>query len=100
MAIELKESPARILFWVNEGYWPMRSFGDGLVIGVRDFAFTTGLCVGLDLSGYRRRYCYARRWDAEAALADWDGHGDPPGPRIKVKPTDRLGPGAEAISHA
>lgn len=73
----------------------MRSFGDGLVIGVRDFAFKTGLCVGLDLSGYRRRYCYARRKDAEAALADWDGRGDPPGPWIKVKPTDRLGPGSK-----
>jgi hypothetical protein len=59
--------------------------------------FTTGLMVGLDELGYAYRYCYEHQADAAAALAAWDGQGDPPGPWIKIKghpDGERLGPGA------
>ena len=49
------------------------------------FLFTVGLLVGIDEIGYRVRYCYPSYADAWAALAAWDGVGDPPGPWIKAK---------------
>lgn len=55
--------------------------------------YTTGLFVGLDRMGWRTRFCYEHKVDAVAALDAWDGRGDPPGPWIKEKPSDRLGPG-------
>lgn len=55
--------------------------------------YTTGLFVGLTDYGYERRYCYENYSDAFAALIQWDGKGDPPGPWLKEKPSDRLGPG-------
>jgi hypothetical protein len=57
--------------------------------------FTTGIFVGIDEWGWQRRYCYENFDDAVAALAAWDGSGDPPGPWIKEKPSDRRGPGSE-----
>lgn len=65
----------------------------GVLAGVQGQMFTTGLFVGLDEGGWQRRYCYESRKDAVEALIAWDGAGDPPGPWIKEKPSDRLGPG-------
>lgn len=59
-----------------------------------DQVYTTGLFVGLTDIGYDRRYCYEHAKDAIVAVLTWDGRGDPPGPWIKEKPGDRLGPGA------
>lgn len=57
--------------------------------------FTTGLFVIVaDLSMWRTRYCYEHMKDAALALSSWNGVGDPPGPWIKRKPEDILGPGA------
>jgi len=55
--------------------------------------FTTGLFYGLDTFGPAGRYCYANREDAGEALEKWTGDGDPPGPWIKEKPSERRGPG-------
>jgi len=57
----------------------------GELAGIMAFLFTYGLCVGLDDTGYRTRYCYPTFGDAILALIEWDGHGDPPGPWIKQK---------------
>lgn len=76
------------------GYNPVRALPTGQVIGVADMLFTTGLFVGIDEYGYSHRFCYATRSQAEQALREWDGTGDPPGPWIKEKPSGRLGPGA------
>ena len=75
-------------------YSPIRSLPTGVNAGIQDMVYTAGLFVGMDENGYRTRYCYATRAQAEAALNAWDGKGDPPGPWIKQKPEDRLGPGA------
>ena len=40
--------------------------------------------------GYRTRFCYPTRAQAQEALVAWDGQGDPPGAWIKEK-----GPGVE-----
>ena len=64
-----------------QGYsWPEK-LASGEWAGIRQFMFTWGLCVGLDKTGYRTRFCYEDITDALFALATWDGHGDPPGLR-------------------
>lgn len=71
--------------------------GQGLC-GVMRFASTCGLCAQLafdrDFYFYSARYCYASSREALAALREWDGLGDPPGPWIKEKKSERYGPGA------
>jgi hypothetical protein len=67
---------------------------------VRRFIYTCGLLTRLELTDwtceYDERYCYQSRSDALEALRTWDGRGDPPGPWIKEKTSERLGPGARA----
>ena len=75
-----------------EGYCSLREI-DGTLCGVMRMLFTTGLFVGLSATAWERRYCYEQFDDAVEALHHWDGKGDPPGPWIKEKPGDRLGPG-------
>lgn len=67
------------------GYWPVRQLDSGVWIGFCDMNYTCALCVDLQQWGYGYRYCYERRADAEAALREWDGTGDPPGPWVKLK---------------
>lgn len=67
------------------GYQGVRQLPDGRWIGVMEFIYTVGLCVGLAEDGYMYRYCYGSGSAALAATAEWDGVGDPPGPWIKLK---------------
>jgi hypothetical protein len=76
------------------GYAHVRQLEDGTVIGVAPQMYTYGLFVGLTEKVWEKRYCYEFAEDAINAAKTWDGLGDPPGPWIKVKPGDRLGPGA------
>lgn len=76
------------------GYFELKTMGDGTVCGLHHQLFTCALVVGLNETGYQRRYCYERARDALSALHGWNGTGDPSGPWIKEKPSDRLGPGA------
>lgn len=81
--------------WLNaEGYSHIKVMQDDTVCALQKQLYTVGLVVGLDRTGYQRRYCYERLGDAREALVQWDGKGDPTGPWIKEKPSDRLGPGA------
>ena len=79
---------------IDLGYFPVRRLPNGMLAGVRQQLFTAGLFVGITESQYSRRYCYEDVATAVAALVAWDGVCDPPGPWIKEKPSDRLGPGA------
>lgn len=81
-------------FLTENGYTDLKPMPDGKMAGLHRMMYTTGLCVGMDRGGLARRYCYEREEDARAALVAWDFNGDPPGPWIKEKPSDRLGPGA------
>ncbi len=74
------------------GYQNVRLLPSGFFAGVMAQMFTTALFVGLDATGYQRRYCYESDEDAISALAAWDGTDDPPGNWIKEKPSDRLNP--------
>lgn len=84
---------------LSYGYQHLREVPLQGTCGLIRMIFTTSLTVGLDEWGYERRYCYERFEDARDALVAWDGIGDPPGPWIKEKPSDRRGPGASA-AHA
>lgn len=67
------------------GYRPAKILANGEVAGIIQMLFTWGLFVGIDEHGYRTRFCYPTRKEAETALLIWDGLGDPPGPWIKEK---------------
>lgn len=74
------------------GYRPARVLPSGECAGVMRMLYTYGLFVGLG-AFYRTRFCYPDKASAEAALAAWDGRGDPPGPWIKEKgAVDRRNP--------
>jgi len=53
--------------------------------GLSRFAFTTGLLVGLDKTGYERRYCFHNWAGALESLLIWDGKDHPSGNWIKCK---------------
>jgi hypothetical protein len=65
---------------------------------VYKYLLTFGLLVDYQSDGmsydYTARYCYPNAKDAMLALSSWDGTGDPPGPWVKEKRSERLGPGA------
>lgn len=67
------------------GYLNPRRLPTGEWAAISIFMFTAGILVGIDEVGYRTRFCYHRLADAQKALAEWDGTGDPPGPWIKEK---------------
>ena len=69
----------------KEGYYSIREISDKGICGLRKFVFTTGLIIGMDMVGYKGRYCYSSAKDAQKALDEWDGTGDPGGPWIKYK---------------
>lgn len=77
-----------------QGYTNFLRMPDGSLCGIMPQFLTTAIVCGLTDWGYSRRYCYEHKSQAVAALLGWDGVGDPPGPWIKEKPSERLGPGA------
>lgn len=80
-----KEYGKLILFLETEGYYEIRNIeGQGLC-GLRKFAFTTGLIIGIEQLTYTGRYCFPSEQDALNALNDWNGTGDPSGNWIKYK---------------
>lgn len=58
-----------------------KDLGHGLYAGVRPLVFHSVLIVGRigDRFGYDDCFCYATEAKARAALAAWDGHGEPAG---------------------
>lgn len=86
---------ARLVECLNaEGYRRCIVLPTGELAGIQNMLYTVGLIVGLTEHGWRTRFCYEHEADAIAALDSYDGVGDPSGPWIKEKPSDRLGPGA------
>lgn len=72
----------------QNGYSYVHKLQNGEWLGVAQFIYTCGLCVGLTEYSYRGRYCYANVRDALFDASTWDGVGDPPGPWIKYKGED------------
>lgn len=79
----------------EEGYSFVRELPTVGFVGLLPHCFTVGLFCGLTIEGCAGRYCYPTLCDAIDAIQEWDGSGDPPGPWIKHKPSERLGPGAK-----
>ena len=92
----MDEAERLVAFLNTQGYTYVLRMPDGSFCGVAPQLFTCGLFVGLTADRYARRYCYESKQAAVSALLAWDGCGDPPGPWIKEKPSDRLGPGASS----
>jgi hypothetical protein len=71
--------------WIDNGYCFIRRLPSGEWAALSRMAFTVGIVVGLDETGYRCRWCYAHQLEALEALAVWDGTGNPAGPWLKQK---------------
>ncbi len=71
----------------KEGYYDIRHIDGVGFCGLKQFAFTIGLCYGLERYSYMGRYCYPRvnGSDASIGLMAWNGKGDPVGNWIKHK---------------
>jgi len=72
-------------FLQSMGYAMPRLLPTGEWAGLRKYIYTVGLCVGLDETGLRTRFCYEDAGQALIALLTWDGEGDPPGHWLKEK---------------
>lgn len=80
---------------IELGYLEPRQLPTGEWAALAPMLFTTDIFIIVDEYSWRTRWSYAYMSDAARALRDWDGTGDPPGPWIKEKPSERWGPGAE-----
>lgn len=80
-----KEDEKLIQFLKSEGYYEIRNIDGQGLCGLRKFAFTTGLIIGIEQLTYLGRYCFPSERDALNALNDWNGMGDPSGNWIKYK---------------
>lgn len=84
-----------------EGYTHLRFISKRGLCGLKRFAFTTGLVIGLEETGYFGRYCFHNQYDAEKCLNEWNGEGDPSGDWIKYKGTggERSNPMSSAFNN-
>lgn len=82
--VEILE-PDHAQFYQEMGYTGVLRL-EGKIVGIMQFIFTYGICVGLDEYGYEYRFCYHDFPSAATALAEWirDG-GDEPTGYIKRK---------------
>jgi hypothetical protein len=74
----------------KEGYTKIRHIDGVGLCGLKSFAFTIGLCYGLEQWGYLGRYCYPKEFwqDAVTGLEVWNGKVgkvDPVGRWVKHK---------------
>jgi hypothetical protein len=87
-------SSALLAVLKRNNYTNIKVLPDGTICALIENIYTTGIVIGLDEWSWKRRYCYEYEKDALEALDNWEGIGDPSGPWIKEKPSERLGPGA------
>ena len=78
-------------------FWDVHVRGDRLV-GFMRLAFTVAIVVDVDCerclghSGYDHRYCYNSLRDAQEAMMDWDGVGEPVGFNVRKGRTPDYAP--------
>lgn len=61
------------------GYLHYTEYPHGTNAALLPLLYTCALVTGLDTTGYRDRWCYQDAVSALAALAAWDGVGEPMG---------------------
>lgn len=52
----------------RQGYFSLRELEDGTVVGLGKLLYTTALFIGLNSTGWERRYCYPEEQQAQKAL--------------------------------
>lgn len=80
-----KENEKLIQFLKSQGYYEIRRIEGHGLCGLKKFAFTTGLIIGMEYDSYFGRYCFPTEHDALNSLNEWNGIGDPLGNWIKYK---------------
>jgi hypothetical protein len=77
------ESNEAFMAWLRNvnGFHACKSLGNGLYVGIKPLLFHWTMIVGEigDRTTYADRWCYVNRSKAEAAIAAWDGFGEPQG---------------------
>ncbi len=58
--------------FIEMGYRDVKLFG-GQLSGIYRFIFTYGICIGLDSTGYKKRFCFDTYSNAKLFLDEWDG---------------------------
>jgi hypothetical protein len=69
----------------SQGYMSLRVIPNKGICGLLRLAYTMGLVVGIDETGYYGRYCYPEAHQAVIGLLTWNGEGDPSGEWLKWK---------------
>jgi hypothetical protein len=69
----------------TQGYYQFRKVPNRGICSLRNFLFTTGIIIGLDVDSYFGRYCYSNQSEASEELKNWNGEGDPKGNWLKYK---------------
>lgn len=69
-------SPELEKLLIENNYENVREI-DGMVCAISRFMFTVGVCYGIDLTGYRGRFCFDSYQNAELFLKEWDGKTPP-----------------------
>jgi len=69
----------------GNGYFSFKEIPGRGLCALSYFFFTVGILYNLDEEGYGGRYCYQSEEEAQKALAEWDGNGNPGGNWIKHK---------------
>lgn len=88
MSSENTELPdwVEVLDWEATEYWEEMGYGKVIkindeIVGLYQFLFTVAIVVGLDMTGYRVRYCYNSANEAFGAMVVWvlEGGEEPSG---------------------
>ncbi|MGY5853599.1 MAG: hypothetical protein RTU92_08555 [Candidatus Thorarchaeota archaeon] len=72
-AVLFPEVKREVMRNVLENPYTNLRYINGMFCGVQRFAYTVGVCFGLDESGYKGRFCFDSEMNADYFLHDWDG---------------------------
>jgi hypothetical protein len=61
------------------GLIEVKSCDNGRLIGIAPFIYTWAIVADLSTVGYEERWCYETLLDAQTAMLDWSGEGEPTG---------------------
>ena len=65
-------SPELEQMLIDNGYENIREI-NGMVCATSRFIFTVGVCYGIDMIGYKGRFCFDNYAFAQLFLEEWDG---------------------------
>lgn len=68
MMFKYSEAHAALLEELREYYQNVRVLDDGTIVGTTELAYTRAICIGLDYTGWSKRFCFENRSVAVSEL--------------------------------